>query len=1003
MKRKIAFVLAAVLAISGYMPNTVQAATSNFIDNRMIVPADTAFFENGLATLMPNAGHDRASGEPSWFANGTDLVLPLMAPVKAGDQFRLILTNGTWFFRAYESVSTGVPDLGTSLSALGVTDQTLVNTTNGTASDWTRGADTVVANKDFSGIATPPYPYRSTYNPAKGLYFPDSRSDNGDYGVYYRANAASRIDGSATYYEIPYKLEVSGLNKSNATVTILSDFANGNPKAPYTTASPTPSYEVRIPLITRSANDNVDVTVTIDSGNISSITSAKIIYASSSTSKTVASVTDIAISRDTFEPGDIVIAETRPGTIRQGEIIKLSLPYGYHFQIDDDTGVGVESGLSWGTAGLTGYGVRDTDYTIEFRGTSNYIDKLTGNVVYTGDYYDNEVWITLLTLNASTQLRGSVYVSNLRFWVDDNVPVPTDGQSADIMMHVDGKDNITAEDILIGQRVDWAVSLKTTNTIPTLVSGRYIYQSWSGIDADDNTHKTAHVQMYESTVNAWWSSRSTVLALPATDNNTVKGAKFRKVQITDTSNLFSDSSIDYGARLKDTSYPSTMYGLSGADIGGGVYLNDGERHGYVTVNDNLITLTNIRIATNKKSSIDFDLWVSVELGFGKQTGDLKLAIDPSTSSLTGTQTSFPSVVIAHVVDPITVTTKVSDLKIGYQYQPTADIQITENGSGYLLQNKTVRVSITDLISSDMWFTPDTIIQVTAGDMKIKNISTNGIGGFTSQSLSTLSSGSTDNASIAFDIDRPSTAASTITISNVAVKLDRSVPVTNRQSYQAVVWGTAVAENYGLTSPASGTGTAFVPARTWKAGFNTAGVYAPYINVISSPSDQSSILSQEVRVPIGENYYTVNGVSYSMPAAAYISPASNSTMVPVRFVANAFGLRDDNQIVWDDTNKTVTIFAPNRTVQFTLNKSIMIVDGVSVTMFSPDNLPVVAEIKSDRMYIPFRALGQAFGVPVTWDPNTQTAIYNEGANTNLNAATSNTDATVNNAGVAVTPS
>ncbi|MDR1560049.1 MAG: copper amine oxidase N-terminal domain-containing protein, partial [Clostridiales bacterium] len=614
-----------------------------------------------------------------------------------------------------------------------------------------------------------------------------------------------------------------------------------------------------------------------------------------------------------------------------------------------------------------------------------YNDKLTVSQYDDGD--DDELWIVLgNSFRASDQLKGAVYISNLMFWADEDAPMPAAGKSIDIKMNVDGEDNITEEEILVAQRVDWAVSLKTTNTVPTLVSGRYIGPSWSGIDADDNTHKTAHVQMYESTSNAWWSSRTTVLALPATDNSTVKGAKFRKVEITDISNLG-----DYAADL-EAKHSSTMYGLDGNAIGGGVYLNDGERHGFVTVNDNKITLNNIRVNQNKKATIDFDLWVSVELGFGKQTGDLKLSIDPSSTSLTGDQEAYSSVVIAHIVDPITVTTKVSDLKIGYQYQPTADIQITENGGGYLLKNKTVRISITDLINSDMWFTSDTKIQVTSGDMKIKNITTSGIGGFTSQSSSWLSS-STDTASIAFDIERESTAASTVTISNVAVKLDRTVPVTNKQSYQAIVWGTAVAENYGLTGPRpSETGAISSVKVNWKAGFNTAGVYSPYINVISSPDDQGSILSQEVRVTIGENYYTVNGVSYTMPAAAYISAASHSTLVPLRFVANAFGLRDENQIVWDDTNKTATIFAPNRTVQFTLNKSTMIVDGVSITMFSPDNLPVMAEIKGDRMYIPFRALGQAFGVPVTWDAATQTAIYNEGANTNTNAAVTNTSPT-----------
>jgi hypothetical protein len=233
--------------------------------------------------------------------------------------------------------------------------------------------------------------------------------------------------------------------------------------------------------------------------------------------------------------------------------------------------------------------------------------------------------------------------------------------------------------------------------------------------------------------------------------------------------------------------------------------------------------------------------------------------------------------------------------------------------------------------------------------------------------------------MSFDIDRESTAASTITITNVAVKLDRTVPVTNYESSQAIVWGTAVAENFGLTDKYG---------NDWRSDFNTAGAYAPYINVVTSAEDESSVLSQEVRVQIGQSYYTVNGNTYSMDASSYISTSSNSTMVPVRFVANAFGLRDDNQIVWDDSLKTVTIFAPNRTIQFTLNKSTMVVDGVSVTMFSPDNLPVVAEIKGDRMYIPFRALGQAFGVSVTWDAASQTAIYNEGANVNTTAANSN---------------
>jgi hypothetical protein len=58
---------------------------------------------------------------------------------------------------------------------------------------------------------------------------------------------------------------------------------------------------------------------------------------------------------------------------------------------------------------------------------------------------------------------------------------------------------------------------------------------------------------------------------------------------------------------------------------------------------------------------------------------------------------------------------------------------------------------------------------------------------------------------------------------------------------------------------------------------------------------------------------------------------------------------------------------------------MTINGASITMLSPDGLLVVPEIKNDRMYIPFRHLGIAFGVIVDWEADTQTAIFNKGAN------------------------
>ena len=983
MKKQVALLLAAVMTIS-LLPVSAMAATNNYVDNRLTVPDASAIVEHNIGGsvslsqyLMPKGSG--WTGDPNYYVDGTDLVIPLQRDVQAGYQFRLTLNNAKWYFRQNAETASfdSTRDVVQSAYAPGGLYGGIAN--------WSFMAAT---NGFPSAASTSPAPLY-TYDTNKGVFFP---VDDNNAGTYFRNPTINQDTyiGGVVYKASSYKLEVSTGNQSVAVVTITDNYAGDN-------------YYLRIPLVTYISDSNVEATVTIDPGNSSTVTAQKIIFANTAEGKTNSTIGSVKVGRDVINLDTFTVNELRVGTIQAGEIIELSLPAGWHFTDPNSTNVkvGVENGLAWTRTSKDGYGIPvptssavsssafldglstgKYDYAIVYGQSNYYNDKLGSSGYYSND--DSTLWIYLGGVNMSTQLRGSVYVDGLQIWADDSAPMPANGKLADIIMHVKGANNITEQDVTIAQRTDWALMLKTLNAIPTLVSGRYIGPSWDGTDADDNTHRTADVQLKETSANSWWGARTTVLALPATDNSTVKGAKFRKVVVDDFDQIANPLKDRFISQL----YSSGMSSAVPKDSA--TYLNDNERHGAICVNDNTITISNLTLNNQKTSDmayINFHLWVSVEYGYGAQSGDLTLSVDPSTTSLTGSSyQNLPSVVIAHVVDPVKVTTQVSDLKIGYQYQTTADIQIQENGAGYLLAGKTVKVSISDLISSDMYFTNDIKVAVTSGDLRIKNVVAAGQGGFTSQSKSWLDT-TTGTGTMSFDIDRVSTVASTITISNVAVKLDRTVPVTNKSAYQAVVWGTAIAENYGLVDNIG---------RTWKADFNTAGTFLPYINVISAPNDKPEVLSQEVRVTIGENYYTVNGQTYSMDAAAYISPASNSTMVPVRFVANAFGLRDD-QILWDDTSKTCTITAPNKVIQFKLDSSTMVVNGVPITMNSPDGLPVVAEIKTinglGRMYLPFRALGNAFGVPVDWAADTQTAIYNKGANTNANASVSNNNPTV----------
>lgn len=40
-----------------------------------------------------------------------------------------------------------------------------------------------------------------------------------------------------------------------------------------------------------------------------------------------------------------------------------------------------------------------------------------------------------------------------------------------------------------------------------------------------------------------------------------------------------------------------------------------------------------------------------------------------------------------------------------------------------------------------------------------------------------------------------------------------------------------------------------------------------------------------------------------------------------------------------------------------------------------NYGVTAEIRDDRMFVPFRIIGESLGADVEWDADTKTAYYN----------------------------
>ncbi|MCC8013853.1 MAG: copper amine oxidase N-terminal domain-containing protein [Eubacterium sp.] len=135
-------------------------------------------------------------------------------------------------------------------------------------------------------------------------------------------------------------------------------------------------------------------------------------------------------------------------------------------------------------------------------------------------------------------------------------------------------------------------------------------------------------------------------------------------------------------------------------------------------------------------------------------------------------------------------------------------------------------------------------------------------------------------------------------------------------------------------------------------------------------------SLNVSVQIGSSSITINDAEYSVEAAPYIQADSSSTLVPLRFVALALCAGDvedadeSNAITWNAETKTAIIATGSSVVEFTAGSDTYVIDGVSYELENG----VRAEITDYRMYVPFRALGNALGAEVSWDAETKTASY-----------------------------
>ncbi|MBQ3615038.1 MAG: copper amine oxidase N-terminal domain-containing protein, partial [Anaerotignum sp.] len=127
-------------------------------------------------------------------------------------------------------------------------------------------------------------------------------------------------------------------------------------------------------------------------------------------------------------------------------------------------------------------------------------------------------------------------------------------------------------------------------------------------------------------------------------------------------------------------------------------------------------------------------------------------------------------------------------------------------------------------------------------------------------------------------------------------------------------------------------------------------------------------TKKVVVPVGEMYIIAGEETVALDVPAYIN-AAGYTMLPVRAVATALGINNNN-VLWSQAAKQVTILYGQRIITMTAGQSVIYVNGSAI----PASAAV--EIVDGRAFLALRDLANALGVTeINYDAATKTASLN----------------------------
>ncbi|GEM_PF-5299233 len=126
----------------------------------------------------------------------------------------------------------------------------------------------------------------------------------------------------------------------------------------------------------------------------------------------------------------------------------------------------------------------------------------------------------------------------------------------------------------------------------------------------------------------------------------------------------------------------------------------------------------------------------------------------------------------------------------------------------------------------------------------------------------------------------------------------------------------------------------------------------------------------IKIQIGANGYTIDNNVYPLDVPAYIS--NGSTMLPLRALANAMGISDDD-ISYDAQSKTASL-SPNNLIEVSITAGENKIDISSNGLDTSMEISTPAQITNGRLFLPLRAMANALGISdsaVSYDAATKT--------------------------------